>query len=520
MKVIDFFNRGHDLNPEAVCFVKDDTGQEYTYAQIRELTVKIGNGLIQEGFKKEVCGAVLSINHPVSFTCALSLMRAGLAWVPIHPGNAIEDNIYAMKLFNIEVLFYHSLFEKAIPAIREHVPAIRKFICVDKGGADAPSLEEWIKPYPADEIDLPYDPNALAAIQPTGGTTGFPKGARHTQQSLGSLIMSHLSITLYDDQPPVYLAAAPMTHAGGYVCMTILARGGKVIVQPKVDILPFLEAIPKYDVTTLFLPPTVIYGILNVPNLRDYDFSSLKYFIYGASPMAPAKLQQACEVFGEKMMQMFGQTECYFPITYLSPQDHTKAIETGNYKILSSCGKQAPMARVAIMNERGNLLPDGETGEIVVRTSMVMQGYHNNPELTEETFAHGWHHTGDIGYRDENGFYFIVDRKKDMIITGGFNVFSAEVEKAVLAHPAVSECAVIGVPDEKWGETVKAVVELKPGENATQEEIIAKCKELVGSIKAPKSVEFIDTLPRSQVGKLLKNVLRDEYWKEKNRNIG
>jgi acyl-CoA synthetase (AMP-forming)/AMP-acid ligase II len=520
MQVIDYFDRGHDLNPQAICFVQDDTGLEYTYAQIRELTLKIGNGLVQEGFKKEARGAVLSINHPVSFTCALSLMRAGLAWVPIHPGNAIEDNIYAMKLFETEVLFYHSIFEKAVPAICKNVPSIKKVICVDKEGADAQSLDEWIKQYPADEIDNPFEPNALVAIQPTGGTTGVPKGARHTNQSLGGLIMTHMTVTFYDDQPPVYLAAAPMTHAGGYICLSILARGGKVIVQPKVDLIPFLDAIPKYKVTTLFLPPTVIYAMVGLPTIQDYDFSSLKYFIYGASPMAPAKLKEAYKVFGGNMIQMFGQTECLFPITYLSPQDHKKAIETGNDKILSSCGKQAPMAKLAIMDVTGNILPDGETGEIVVRTPMIMQGYHKNPELTKDTFAYGWHHTGDIGYRDAEGYFYIVDRSKDMIISGGFNVFSAEVEKAVLAHPDVNECAVIGIPDEKWGEAVKAVVEVRPGSSVTEEEIIAKCKELVGSVKAPKSVDFIDTIPRSSVGKVLKRVLRKPYWEDKNRNIG
>lgn len=521
MNVIDYFDRGHDLNPNAICFVKDDTGETYTYEQIRGLTLKIGNGLINEGFKKQARGAVLSINHPLSFTCALSLMRAGLTWVPIHPGNAVEDNIYAMKLFDTEVLFYHSIFEKDVPAILENVPSIKKVICVDKTGDNAPSLEEWVQKYPIDEIDIPYDPNALAAIQPTGGTTGFPKGARHTNLSVGSMIACHLTVTLYDDhQAPVYLAAAPMTHAGGYVCLSILARGGKLIVQPKVDVISFLEAIPKYKVTTLFLPPTVIYAMLGLPTVNDYDFSSLKYFMYGASPMAPEKLKDACRVFGEVMLQVFGQTECFFPVTYLSPQDHKKAIETGNEKVLSSCGKQAPMAKLAIMDGNGTLLPVGAKGEIVVRTPMTMQGYHKNPELTKETFAYGWHHTGDVGYCDEDGYFYIIDRAKDMIISGGFNVFSAEVEKAVLAHPSVAECGVIGVPDEKWGEAVKAIVELNPGSTATEEEIIAKCKELVGSIKTPKSIDFVETIPRSSVGKVLKRVLRESYWESKERNIG
>lgn len=520
MNIIDYFDRGHDLNPRAVCFVSGDTGDEYTYSQIRELSLKIANGLLQEGFKKEDRAAVLSINHPISFTCTLGVLRSGMAWVPIHPGNALQENIQVMQLADVEILFYLSIFEKYIKSLLDNVQSIKKVICIDKAGENAQALEDWVKAFPAAEIDRPYEPNALAVIQPTGGTTGKPKGARHTQMSISAGILSNLCVTYYDDKPPIYIAAAPLTHAGGYVCLSILSRGGKVIVESKLDIKRFLSLIPKYKVTTVFLPPTVIYGLLGYSTIRDYDFSSLKYFLYGAAPMAPSKLKEACNIFGNVMMQMFGQTECIFPITYLSPQDHARAIEKSNDKIFSSCGKQTPTARLAIMDGKGNLMPDGETGEIVVRTSMTMQGYHKNQKLSEETLSGGWLHTGDVGYRDTEGYFYIVDRKKDMIITGGFNVFSVEVEKAVMAHPAIEECVVIGVPDEKWGEAVKAVVKLKSGSVATGEEIIAKCKELVGSIKAPKSVDFVDSIPRNQVGKVLKRKVRDEYWKESNRKVG
>ncbi len=310
-----------------------------------------------------------------------------------------------------------------------------------------------------------------------------------------------------------------MTHAGGYICFTILARGGTIVVQAKVEPGPFLAAIPKYNVSTLFLPPKVIYVFLSLPSIREADFSSLKYFIYGAAPMSPDKLVEAMAVFGPVMMQMFGQTECVFPVTYLSPADHARVVASNNLKPLSSCGKPAPYSRLAIMDDGGKLLPTGEVGEIVVQSPMVMQGYHKNPELTAEVSAHGWHHTGDVGYRDEENFYYIVDRKKDMIITGGFNVFSAEVEKAVMAHRSVQDCAVIGVPHEKWGEEVKAVVELRKGQEATEDEIIAMCKEAIGSIKAPKSVDIIDQLPRSANGKVLKREDRKQYWAGTERQV-
>ena len=519
MRPIDFFDNGCDLNPEAVCFVQDDTERNYSYAEIREITVRVANGLIKSGFKKGMRGAVLSINDPIAFTCALSFLRAGLAWVPINPNNALEENIFIMDEFGCEVLFYHSIFEKYIPAIKKQVAGIRLFVCIDKISEHSPFFSDWVQEYPCDEVSVEDNPDDLMAIMPTGGTTGLPKGVRHTNRSMSAMIMSHLAVTFYDEIPPVYLAAAPMTHAGGYICFPILARGGKIVVPSKIDPDPFLAAIPKHRVTSLFLPPTVIYVFLNMPTIKKIDFSSLKYFIYGAAPMSPDKLKEAMDIFGPVMMQMFGQTECCFPITYLPPEDHVKAIESGDHTILASCGRAAPYSHLAIIDEEGKLLNIKEVGEIVVRTPMVMSGYHKNPELSAEISAYGWHHTGDVGYRDKNGYFYIVDRKKDMIISGGFNIFSTEVERAVMSNPAVKDCAVIGIPHEKWGEAVKAVVELREGCSVTEEELIRLCKEIVGSVKTPKSVDFVDELPRSANGKVLKKNIRAKFWPDTGRKV-
>jgi len=519
MRPIEYFDNGHDLNPEAVCLLQDETGREYTYRDVREMTLRVGNGLLAEGFAHGVRGAVLSINNPAGLIAALSFLRCGMVWVPINPGNALVENIHALQDFDCEVLFYHSVFEAAIDTIRAEVPRIRRYICIDQAGAAAPFLEDWLAQFPADEIDVPDADEDLATIQPTGGTTGRSKGARLPNRAVSAFIMVNLAVTSYDDLPPVYLAAAPMTHAGGYICFAILARGGTIIVQAKVEPDAFLAAIPKYKVSALFLPPTVIYVLLGRPGIETLDFASLKHFIYGAAPMSPDKLVEAMEVFGPVMTQMFGQSECLFPLTYMSPADHAKVVASNNLKPLASCGKPSPNCRLGIMDDDGNLLPDGEIGEIVVRSPMLMQGYHKNPVLTRETIKDGWLHTGDVGYRDGANFFYIVDRKKDMIITGGFNVYSAEVEKAVLSHPDVQECAVIGVPHEKWGEEVKAVVERRDGANVTEADIIALCKDAVGSVKAPKSVDFTDALPRNPNGKIMKRAIREEYWADAERQV-
>src|SRR5690606_7391320 len=231
------------------------------------------------------------------------------------------------------------------------------------------------------------------------------------------------------------------------------------------------------------------------------------------------KLKQCLEVFGPVMTQCFGQAEAPMLCTYLSPQEHLVIGDLEKEKRLSSCGRPTLLTPVAIMDDDGKLLARGERGEIVVRGSLVMPGYYKNPEATKEVSAFGWHRTGDAGYIDEDGYVYIVDRKKDMIISGGFNISPSEIEQVIWSHPGVQDCAVIGVPDEKWGEAVKAVIERRPGGNVTEQEILELCRRSLGSVKTPKSVEFWDELPRSPVGKVRKKDIRDRFWAGTGRTI-
>jgi acyl-CoA synthetase (AMP-forming)/AMP-acid ligase II len=249
------------------------------------------------------------------------------------------------------------------------------------------------------------------------------------------------------------------------------------------------------------------------PRAREFDFSAMEYFIYGGAPMSADKVKQAIELFGPCMTQIYGQAECPCTISILSPADHLEALSDPTKEgRLVSCGRPPVFVQVEMMDENGDLVAQGEWGEIVVRGTFVSLGYYADEEASEANRTHGWHHTGDIGYKDEDGFVYIVDRKKDMIITGGLNVFPIEIERLIWSHPAVQDCAVIGVPDQKWGEAVKAVVELKMGETASEAEIIALCKDKLSAYKAPKTVEFWDDLPRSGVGKVLKRKVRERYW--------
>ena len=341
----------------------------------------------------------------------------------------------------------------------------------------------------------------------TGGTTGRPKGVMLTGTNLETMTAITLMSYPFPGRP-IYLALAPLTHAAGVLCFPIMCRGGEIVIMRKPDVAGFVGHIERYGITHTFLPPTLIYMVLAEPSLDTTNLSSLQCFWYGAAPMSAARLEEALTRIGPVMAQLFGQTEAPMMISTMAPSDHFNPDGTVATGRLASAGRPAPLVIVGIMDVDGALLPDNERGEIVVRGSLVTPGYFRNPQATAEASRFGWHHTGDIGYLDEDGFLFIVDRAKDMVITGGFNVYSTEVEQAIMQHPGVRDCAVVGLPDEKWGERVVAVLQTAPGVVVEPTEIIAFVKERIGSVKAPKEIHIWPDLPRSKVGKVLKTDIK------------
>jgi acyl-CoA synthetase (AMP-forming)/AMP-acid ligase II len=321
--------------------------------------------------------------------------------------------------------------------------------------------------------------------------------------------MSALTLMSYPFRPrPRYLALAPLTHAAGVLCFPVMTLGGEIVIMPRPDLAEFLALIEQHKITHTFLPPTLIYMLLDHPRLAETDLTSIQCLWYGAAPMATSRLEEAISRIGPVLGQLFGQSEAPMMISTLAPADHFRDDGSLATERLSSAGRPTPLTTVAIMGDQGELLEPGQRGEIVVRGPLVMAGYYQNQQATEEAGRHGWHHTGDIGYLDEDNYLFIVDRAKDMIITGGFNVYSAEVEQVLAAHPAVQDCAVIGLPDEKWGERVTAVLQLRPGYAVAQDEVKTFVKERLGSVKAQKQVEIWPDLPRSKVGKVLKTEVK------------
>jgi fatty-acyl-CoA synthase len=504
MALTRYLDKGALLGRERPCLTSGD--QTLSYGDVVDLSHRVARALQGSGVAPGDKVGILSANDPTAFACVFGIARRGAVWCPINPRNEATENRDLLALFECRALIYQRSFAPLVDKIRGDLPDLTLLVCLDDELEGVPSLENWLGGAPdSDDAEQP-PPGEIVALVGTGGTTGKPKGVTLTDRNIET--MSAIVLMSYPrGDRPVYLALAPLTHAAGVLCFPLLTLGGHIVVMAKPDLGDFLTLVARHRVTHTYMPPTLIYMLLDKEELASADLSSLECFWYGAAPMSPTRLEQALEKIGP-MAQLFGQSEAPMMISTMSTADHYGPDGAIARDRLTSAGRPSPLVDVAIMAQDGTLVGTGERGEIVVRGSLVMPGYHRNPEATAEVSAHGWHHTGDIGYLDEDNFLYIVDRAKDMIITGGFNVYSAEVEAALMEHPAVRDCAVVGRPDEKWGERVVAVVEA--GDDRPEPaELIAFAKERIGSVKAPKDIVFWTTLPRSTVGKVVKSEVRD-----------
>jgi acyl-CoA synthetase (AMP-forming)/AMP-acid ligase II len=521
MAITDFFDRGWRAAPDRLAFIAEDRG--YTYQDIGELSCRVGNALLGNGKAVERNGAVLAPNDPTAWACVLGMWRAGMAWVPVNPANPIDEIGRLLDGFDCEILFCHTQLLPVVAQLRPNLPHLTTVITLGENAvttADAVSLDEFIAGASSELPGFIPAQESVAGILPTGGTTGAPKGVMNTHRSLSVSAQHHMFAASYTaDETPVFLVAAPMTHAAGTMTLPCTARGGTVVVMPKIDLHLLLDLIEQHRVTELYLPPTVIYRLLELPGIERRDFSSLKYLVYGAAPMSTEKLRRAIDVFGPVMLQGYGQAEAPSAIAFLRPEEHFRDGAIAEDARLTAAGRPAPMVRVEILADDGTILPINTTGEVCVRGDLVMKGYYKAPDKTAETIVDGWLHTGDLGFLDAEGFLHITDRKKDMIISGGFNVYPSEVEQVIWIHPAVQDCAVIGIPHADWGEAVTAVVELNDGATLSATELLAYCRPKLGGVRTPKHVVFVDSLPRSPNGKVLKKDIREPYWRDSERKV-
>ena len=472
MLVIEHFERGVDRFPERSCVV--DAQGSITYREMHDIAEAIGQALMRAGVRPDGKVAILSTNHPMMLACQYGLLKAGAIWVPINSRNTEQDNARQLAALDAQWLFFHSNVAGQIPYIRDHVPAIEGYVSIDREVPGFDFLQSWCRAPRQPQLAFPRrHPSDHVALLSTSGSTGLPKGVLHTNRSVESMIASYWAMLPFSE-PPIHLVVAPLTHAAGHLHYTFLGQGVTNILLEVPDPGSILAAIEKHKVSFLFLPPTLIYMCLAHPDIGKYDYSSLRYFIYGAAPMSVERLREAMTVFGPVMMQNYGQTECLMMAVVLTPAEHEQILRNPDAAHrIAAAGREAPFCRVEAMAEDGSIMPRGELGEIVFRSDYVMDCYYKDPAGTAAVSAFGWHHTGDIGFKDRDGYVYLVDRKRDMIISGGFNVFPGEVEQVVMAHGSVQDCVVVGVPDEKWGEMVVAAVEVKQGGVVAEEEVSA-----------------------------------------------
>jgi acyl-CoA synthetase (AMP-forming)/AMP-acid ligase II len=506
VRLTDYLDKGVSLGPEAPCLTTG--GRTLTYFDVQRLSWRIARALDRSGVGPGDKVAILSANDPVAFACVFGISRAGAVWCPVNPRNEAAENRDLLDFFDCTCLIFQAAFAELVAKIRPDLPRLTTLVCLDGDPGHATPFDLWIGSEPAEPWQAEPADDVIMLVG-TGGTTGRPKGVILTGRNIET--MSALTLMSYPFRPrPRYLALAPLTHAAGVLCFPVMTLGGEIVIMGKPDLTEFLALIERHRVTHTFLPPTLIYLLLDHPGLAGTELTSLQCLWYGAAPMSAARLEEALTRIGPVLGQLFGQSEAPMMISTLAPAEHFRDDGSLATERLSSAGRPTPLTTVAIMDADGRLLGRGERGEIVVRGSLVMAGYYKNPQASAEASRHGWHHTGDIGYLDGDNYLFIVDRAKDMIITGGFNVYSAEVEQVLLSHPAVQDCAVIGLPDDKWGERVTAVLQLRPGHAVTGDDVRAFVKERLGSVKAPKQVEIWPDLPRSKVGKVLKPEIKSQ----------
>ena len=498
---LDLINRGARYYPERTAIVYGD--QVLTYAEVDRLSAQLANALHGLGAGRGARVALLVNNGlysvPVDFAC----VRAGINRVPLNARLSVSEHIRMLRETGCTTLIFGSDLEQHAQALQEEMPELSCHglgVSFGKGRdllVDAAEQE----PVPP-RIEIAEDDVILTLF--TSGTTGTLKAAQHTQISYAGVcknVLMNLVDVKHDD---AMLHAASLIHASGVFVLPFWLRGAKTVIMPGFDPTAFLRLIARERITAVNMVPTMLQMLLDHPDFERTDVSSLRQVIYGASPMPRPVIERAMAAWGrERFWQYYGQTECPLTIAVLRPEDHVS-------DLLGACGKPAVDVEIRLLDDTGADVQPGQPGEIAVRGPAMMSGYHNAPQLNAEMFtAGGWLRTRDIGVFDDRGFLHLKDRTSDMIITGGYNVYPREIEDVLTEHPAVAECSVIGRKHPKWVEAVTAAIALKPGQTATEQELIDFVAARVASYKKPQQIVFVESVPKTAVGKLNRKALRD-----------
>jgi acyl-CoA synthetase (AMP-forming)/AMP-acid ligase II len=501
-------------HPDMVATICD--GRDTTFAMLDRRANQVAHGLIRSLPESPARAAILDTNSETFFELLFGAARANRVLVPINSRLSPSEMADILDDAAVELLFVGAEFLQIAEALQRGRHSVRQVVSLGDDREGWESYPLWRDRYIMAEPDVSAGRTDVVLLVYTSGTTGRPKGAQLTHENL--LTNAPLLVQEYGTSPgsDMGLVCMPLFHVSGSLwAMACLYAAVPIVILRRLTADDVLGAIARHRVTKALLVPAVIQMLLDAPGRDAHDVSSLDFVLYGGSPISLALLRRALAAFKCRFGQVYGLTETAGAITYLAPEDH----DVDDPARLQSCGKPLRHAHVRVVDKNGRDLAACQIGEIVCRTAQNMAGYWNRPEETAAVLRGEWLHTGDAGYFDEDGYLYIHDRIKDMIVSGGENVYPAEVEHALIGHPDVADVAVIGIPDERWGEAVNAFVVKKPGSDATPGELIAFCRQRIAGFKVPKSVEFVDALKRNAAGKVLKHELRAPYWAGQARRV-
>ncbi len=513
-----FIRRNARYHRDAAALIFRDSRISFDVLESR--TNRLVNALRALKTRKGDRVAVQSSNRPEIVEMEIACYKGSYVKVPINARYSVEETIRILNDSGTRVLIGDRAHLEPLMAEKKKIKSVKTFIDMDGSHLDAAGLEELMSresdEYPVRDVDA----RDLAVLAYSSGTSGELKAIMQTFGNRMAMIRKAFMIPEVkitgDD---IFAHIGPITHASGMLIMPVLVASGCNLILERFDVRELLETIERERVSYIFMVPAMINMILSHPNMNDYNTSSLKGIFYGAAPMSAARIREAIDRFGPILVQGYGLTETTSFSTILTAGDHQRALEGGNTERLMSCGRAIFESELRIVDDEGREVKPDEPGEIIIRGPDVMKGYYRKPRLTRAALRNGWLHTGDIARRDGEGYIYIVDRKNDMIISGGFNIFPSEVEQALYRHPAVYEVCAMGVPDELWGEAVKAIVVLRKDRQASAEELIEFCGKHLAGFKKPRSIDFADSLPKNPNGKIARRIIRERYWDLEKRRV-
>ncbi|MEM7299484.1 MAG: AMP-binding protein [Pseudomonadota bacterium] len=492
-----------------------DERTKLTYTELNDRTNRLANALADIGLIQGDRVAILAWNCCEIAEVEVALFKGGFVRVPINARLSEDEIAHICADSAVRVLITDAAHLSAAKRAHAELDHLNTVLVTGESG----SFEDAIANSDQSPVCVDIDPDAVMVHHYTSGSSGVLKAAMHTARNRRQILRKiTFRSRLYPDSQEIFLHVGPITHVSGMAIMPLLAQGHTSIILSRFDVDSYLSTVEREKITQTYLVPTMINRILAAPNRADFNLSSLKLLRYGAAPISPARLREAIEFFGPILNQGYGAGEVCSSVTLLTEADHKLAFES-RPELLASCGRALFDTEVIVVDEEGRELPVGEAGELVVRGEDVMKGYHNAPHLTTPVLKNGYYHTGDIAYVDETGYIFIIDRKKDMIVTGGFNVYPNEVEHALFEWPQVFEACVVGVPDNDLGEAVKAVVVPRDGAEIDERALISHCVDKLGKFKKPHSIDIVDELPKNDAGKVLRRQVRDRYWAHSDRKV-